>query len=57
VSYEELQQAGEEDTAIIELQQAIETTRATLEMEKKQVKDKSPLSLFCLLVEFVEIRS
>jgi hypothetical protein len=56
--YEELQQASEEkDTAIIELQHAIETTRATLEMEKKQVEDKSPLSLFCLLVEFVEIRS
>jgi hypothetical protein len=58
VSYEELRQAGEEkDAAILELQQEAETTRTALETEKKQVEGKSPLSLFCLLVEFIEIRS
>jgi hypothetical protein len=36
VSYEELRQDGQEkDAAILELQQAVETTRAALEMEKK----------------------
>jgi multidrug resistance efflux pump len=58
VSYEELRQAGDEkDAAILKLQQAAETARTTLETEKKQVEGKSPLSLFLLLVEFVEIRS
>jgi hypothetical protein len=47
LSYEELWQAGEEkDAAILELQQAAETTRAALETEKKKVEGMSPLSLF-----------
>jgi hypothetical protein len=42
---------------ILELQQAAETARAALETKKKQVDGMSSLSLFCLLVEFVEVRS
>jgi hypothetical protein len=39
VSYEDLQQASEEnDVVILELQQAAATTRTTLESEKKQVE-------------------
>jgi hypothetical protein len=58
MSYEELRQAGEKkDATILELQQAAETARAALEMEKKQVEGKLPLLFFRLLVEFVKIRS
>jgi DNA-directed RNA polymerase subunit F len=47
VSYEELHQADEEkDTAILELQQAAATARATLEPEKKQVEGELFLPLF-----------
>jgi chromosome segregation ATPase len=39
VSHEDMRQAGEEkDVTILELQQAAETTRTTLEAEKKQVE-------------------
>jgi hypothetical protein len=58
VTYEELRQASEEkDAAILELQQAAETVHTAVETEKKQVEGRSPLSLFCLLAEFVKIRS
>jgi chromosome segregation ATPase len=58
VSYEELRQDGKEKhAAILKLQQAVETSCIALKTEKKQVEGKSPLSLFCLLAEFVEIRS
>jgi multidrug resistance efflux pump len=58
VSYEELQQASEKkDTAILELQWAAGNTRASLETEKKQVEGELPLSIFRLLLRFVEIRS
>jgi hypothetical protein len=58
VSYEELRQASEEkDAAILELHQAVETARAALKTEKKQVEGMSPLSLFRLLAEFTQICS
>jgi hypothetical protein len=47
VSYEELRQANEEkDAAILDLQQAAETTRAALEKEKKQVEGMLLFPLF-----------
>jgi hypothetical protein len=47
VSYEELRQAGEEkDASILELQQAAEAARATLETEKKQVQGELPFPPF-----------
>jgi hypothetical protein len=47
VSYEELHEASEEkDTAILELQQATATARATLESEKKQVEGELFFPLF-----------
>jgi hypothetical protein len=43
VSYEELQQAGEEkDASILELQQPAEAAHAALETEKKQVQGELP---------------
>jgi hypothetical protein len=42
-----MRQAGEEkDVTILELQQAAETTRTTLEAEKKQVEGELSLSAF-----------
>jgi chromosome segregation ATPase len=47
VSHEDMRQAGEEkDVTILELQQAAETTRTTLEAEKKQVEGELSLSAF-----------
>jgi chromosome segregation ATPase len=47
VSHEDMRQASEEkDVTILELQQAAETTRTTLEAEKKQVKGELSLSAF-----------
>jgi hypothetical protein len=58
MSFEEMRNVREEkDTTMLELQQAAETTRAALEMEKKQVEGKLPLSVFHLLLRFVKIRS
>jgi hypothetical protein len=58
VSFKELRSAGEEkDATILELQQAAETARASLEKEKKQVEGKSPFSSPCSSLGFVEIRS
>jgi hypothetical protein len=45
VSHEELRQAGEEkDAAILDVQQAAETARTTLEVEKKYVEVELSLS-------------
>jgi hypothetical protein len=58
VSFEELHNTDEEkDATNLELQQAAETARAALETEKKQIKGKLPLSVFRLLLGFVEICS
>jgi hypothetical protein len=47
VSYEDLQQASEEkDAAILELQQAAATARATLESKRKQVEGELFFLLF-----------
>jgi hypothetical protein len=49
VSYKELRQAGEEkDATILELRRTVETARASLEMERKQVEGESPFA--CLLL-------
>jgi hypothetical protein len=51
VSHEELRQAGEEkDAAILDVQQAAETARTTLEVEKKCVEVELSLSAFRLSV-------
>jgi hypothetical protein len=51
VSHEELRQAGEEkDAAILDVQQAAETARTTLEVEKKYVEVELSLSAFRLSV-------
>jgi hypothetical protein len=49
VSFEELWNTGEEkDVTILKLQQTVETARADLETEKKQVEGKSFFSILCL---------
>jgi hypothetical protein len=49
VSYEDQRQASKEkDAMILDLQKAVETTRTTLEMEKKQVEGESSFSVFRL---------
>jgi hypothetical protein len=54
VSHEDLRQAVEEQEAmILGLQQAAETTRTALKMEKKQVEGESPLFAFRLLARCV----
>jgi chromosome segregation ATPase len=49
VSYEDQRQARKEkDAMILDLQKAVETTRTTLETEKKQVEGESSFSVFRL---------
>jgi hypothetical protein len=58
VSYEELWQAGEEkDVVILELQQIAATTRASLELEKKQVEGELPFLYFTCWLNSFGIRS
>jgi hypothetical protein len=58
VSYKDQRQAGEEnDAMILDLQQAVETARATLETEKKQVEGESPFLPFTCWLGSFGIRS